>query len=53
MSLTVEPRPAVQECIHDWELEFANGQSVPFIAGGCTADYLDGQRNLNLWIGFV
>ena len=53
MSLTVEPSPAVQECIQDGELQLANGQSVPIIAGGCTIDSLDGERNLNLQTGFV
>ena len=31
----------------------ANGQSVPIIAGGCTIDSLDAERNLNLQTGFV
>ena len=53
MSLTVEPSPAVRECIQDGELQLANGQSVPIIAGGCTIDSLDGERNLNLQTGFV
>ena len=53
MSLTVEPSPAVKECIQDGELQLANGQSVPIIAGGCTIDSLDGERNLNLQTGFV
>ena len=53
MSLTDEPSPAVQECIQDWELQLANGQSLPIIAGGCTIDSLDGERNLNLLTGFV
>ena len=53
MSLTVEPSPAVQECIQDGKLQLANGQSVSIIAGGCTIDSLDGARNLNLQTGFV
>ena len=53
ISLTVVPSPAVQECIQDGELQLANGQSVPIIAGGCTIDSLDGERNLNLQTGFV
>ena len=44
MSLTVEPSPAVQECIQDGELQLANGQSVPIIAVGCTIDSLDGEK---------
>ena len=43
----------MQECIQDGELQLANGQSVPIIAGGCTIDSLDGERNLNLQTGFV
>ena len=50
--MTVEPSPAVQECIQDGELQLANGQ-VPIIAGGCTIDSLDVERNLNLQTGFV
>ena len=53
MSLTVEPSPAVQECIQDRESQLANGQSVPIIARGCTIDSLDGEKNLNLQTGFV
>ena len=48
VSLTVKPSPTVQECIHDGELQLANGQSVPIIASGCAIDFLDGGRNLNL-----
>ena len=53
ISLTVEPSPAVQECIQDGELQLANGQSVPIIAGGCTIYSLDGERNFNLQTGVV
>ena len=53
MSLTVEPSHAVQECIQDGELQLANGQPVPIVAGGCTIDSLDGERNLNLQTVFV
>ena len=53
ISPTVEPRHVVQKCIYDGELQLANGQSVPIIAGGCTIDSLDGERNLNLQTGLV
>ena len=53
MSLTVEPIPAVHECIQDGEVQLANGQSVSIIAGGCTISSLDGERNLNLQTGCV
>ena len=43
MSLTVEPSPAVKEYIQDGEMQLANGQSEPIIAGGCTIDSLDGE----------
>ena len=53
MSLTFEPSPAVQECIQDGELQLANAQLVPIVAGGCTIDSLDGGRNLNQQTGLV
>ena len=53
MSLTLNPNHTVQACIPDGELQLANGQSVPIIAGGCTLDSLDGERNLNLQRDFV
>ena len=43
----------MQECIQDGELQLANGQLVPIIAGECTIDSLDGERNLNLQTWFI
>ena len=43
----------MQECSQGGELQLANDQSVQLIAGGCTIDSLDGERNLNLQTGFV
>ena len=45
--------PVVQEYIHDGELQLANGQSVPIIAGGCTIDSLDFEKKINLHTGLV